>query len=269
MKVLTLVLLILWAFMSVAWLVRYLTKKSGWIDAIWSLSIGVGGVIAAWGEISVVDASIRQIIVGFCVLLASLRLGISIAKRTIKSGDDPRYAYLENQWGSNRKFRLYIFVQIQAACGFILCLTVYLSANNPASFDRLWDWVFLVIIGVAIVGEAIADWQLSTFKNRDLKVGICDIGLWGLSRHPNYFFQWLYWLGIACLAIRFDGEGIVGYLALIGPIMIYWLLIKISGIPPLEKHMVETRKQAYIDYQLRVPAFFLDMNKIQALLTKK
>lgn len=255
--------------MSVAWIVRYLTNKSGWIDVIWSLSIGVGGAIAAWGGIAVVDLSIRQLIVGACVLLSCIRLGYSIAKRTMKSEDDPRYINLENQWGSDHKLRLYIFVQIQAACGFLLCTTVFLAAYNPRSFNRLWDAFFLLIITVAIIGESIADWQLSEFKNREIKGAICDMGLWRLSRHPNYFFQWLFWLGIACLAMNFNGEWLEGYIAFIGPIMMYWLLVKVSGIPPLEKHMVETRKQAYLDYQHSVPAFFPDIKKILVILTRQ
>ena len=269
MKVFIIILFILWAFMSVAWFVRYFSKKSGWIDVIWSLSIGLGGAIAAWGSTAVVDFTIRQTIVGACVLIVSITLAYSIAKRTIKSGDDPRYANLENQWGSYHKLRLYIFLQIQAACGFVLCATVFLAANNPVTFDRLWDWFFLSIVAVAIIGEFIADWQLSEFKNRKIKDGICDMGLWRLSRHPNYFFQWLFWLGIACLAINFNGEWLEGYIALIGPIMMYWLLVKVSGIPPLEKHMVETRKQAYLDYQYRVPAFFPDMEKLLVILTRQ
>ena len=255
--------------MSVAWFVRFISKKSGWIDVIWSLSIGIGGAIAAWGGAAVVDFTIRQTIVGVCVLIVSITLAYSITKRTIKSGADPRYANLEHQWGSDHKLRLYIFVQIQAACGFVLCATVFLAANNPASFDRLWDWFFLSIIVVAIIGETIADRQLSEFKNRDIDGSICDMGLWQLSRHPNYFFQWLFWLGIACLAINFNGKWLEGYIAIIGPIMIYWLLVKVSGIPPREKHMVETQKQAYIDYQQRVPAFFPDIEKILFLLTRQ
>ena len=103
---------------------------------------------------------------------------------------------------------------------------------------------------VAIVGEGVADAQLRRFRGR-----VCDVGLWGYSRHPNYFFEWLGWLAYPLLAIdatRFDWA----WLSLSGPAFMYWLLVHVSGIPFLEQHMVRSRGDAYRAYQQRVSAFF-------------
>ncbi len=88
----------------------------------------------------------------------------------------------------------------------------------------------------------------------DDRGAVADTGLWGWSRHPNYFFEWLGWFGYFAIAVT-PGYG-PGWLALIGPAMMYWLLVHASGIPPLEKHMLATRGDAFRAYQARVSAFF-------------
>jgi steroid 5-alpha reductase family enzyme len=108
---------------------------------------------------------------------------------------------------------------------------------------------------VALGGEAVADRQLRGFRtdpgNRNR---ICDQGLWGWSRHPNYFFEWLHWCAYPLLAIAAGWWPAT--LALIGPTLMYWLLVHVSGIPPLEAQMLRSRGEAYRDYQRRVSGFF-------------
>jgi steroid 5-alpha reductase family enzyme len=77
-----------------------------------------------------------------------------------------------------------------------------------------------------------------------------------MSRHPNYFFEWMGWFAYAIIAIDFSGGYPWGWLALAGPALMYWLLVHASGIPPLEAHMLRSRGQAFRDYQHRVNAFW-------------
>ena len=85
---------------------------------------------------------------------------------------------------------------------------------------------------------------------------ICDVGLWGWSRHPNYFFEWFGWLAYPLLAIDSGGGYPWGWAALAGPACMYWLLVHVSGIPPLEAHMLEYRRDEFRAYQARTNAFF-------------
>ena len=85
---------------------------------------------------------------------------------------------------------------------------------------------------------------------------ICDVGLWGWSRHPNYFFEWFGWLAYPLLAIDLGGAYPWGFVALAGPVCMYWLLVHVSGIPPLEAHMLERRRDEFRAYQARTNAFF-------------
>ena len=110
---------------------------------------------------------------------------------------------------------------------------------------------------VAIAGEGLSDWQLQTFKaNPANKGGINDVGLWRFSRHPNYFFETFGWLAYPVLAIDLTGAYPWGFAALVAPACMYWLLVYVSGIPPLEQHMLRTRGDRFRAYQRRTNAFF-------------
>jgi steroid 5-alpha reductase family enzyme len=83
---------------------------------------------------------------------------------------------------------------------------------------------------------------------------VCDAGLWHWSRHPNYFFEWLYWLAYPALALA--GGWQWGLLAFAAPALMFVLLTRISGIPMLEREMLAAKGDAYRAYQQRVSAFF-------------
>ncbi|RYE88632.1 MAG: DUF1295 domain-containing protein, partial [Hyphomicrobiales bacterium] len=95
--------------------------------------------------------------------------------------------------------------------------------------------------------------QLTAFKRKPQNRGkVCDTGLWGLSRHPNYFFEWLFWVAYPLIGIGYD----LGWVALLAPALMYWLLVHASGIPPLEAHMMRTRPEAFAAYKRRVRPFW-------------
>ena len=186
-----------------------------------------------------------------------MRLGAHIAARTLRGGEDPRYAALAREWGADFSRRLFYFLQIQAAAAFLLVVAVFAAARNPAAFPGVGDVVGLIVLVVAVVGEAIADRQLEGFRTDPRNRGmICQSGLWSLSRHPNYFFEWLGWLAYPVIAIGLPPDNLVGLVALLGPILMYWLLVHVSGIPPLEAHMRRSRGAAFNVYCSRVSAFF-------------
>jgi steroid 5-alpha reductase family enzyme len=108
---------------------------------------------------------------------------------------------------------------------------------------------------VAVGGEGMADRQLARFKNDPANMGkVCDFGLWSWSRHPNYFFEWLGWVAYVFFAVGPGGDPL-GWLATLGPAFMYLLLRYVSGVPPLERHMVASRGEAYRAYQSRTSVF--------------
>ena len=159
--------------------------------------------------------------------------------------------------GRRAPLQMLLLVQKQALVSVPLALSVLLAAWNPAPGLRLQDIFAVFVLIVAIAGEAVADAQLRRFRaiqaNRDR---VCDIGLWAWSRHPNYFFEWLGWVAYPLFAIDFGGSYPWGWIAVAGPACMYWLLVYVSGIPPLEEHMLERRHDEFRAYQARTSAFF-------------
>ena len=104
-----------------------------------------------------------------------------------------------------------------------------------------------------MIGEWLADYQLTKFRRNPLnKNKVCRNGLWQYSRHPNYFFEWLQW--IAFVIFSYGAED--AWLSLVGPFFMYVFLMKITGIPHIERVSIEKRGEAYIEYQKEVPIFF-------------
>jgi steroid 5-alpha reductase family enzyme len=243
--------------MASAWHIQQKSGNSGWVDVTWSLGVGGIAFIASIFPLAHGWPQWRQIIVGVLAASWCLRLGVHIAKRASASADDPRYRNMIIQWGSDAARRMFWFLQSQAAVGIILVVSILLAAQNPDPHLRIQDLVGLAVLVVAIVGEAIADHQLREFTadpaNRN---GICEVGLWRWSRHPNYFFEWLSWLAYPIIAIDFGGYNLYGWLALTAPVCMYWVLVHVSGIPPLEAHMLRSRGESFIAYQKRTRPFF-------------
>lgn len=247
--------LILSAIMASAWLVQRRSGQSGWIDVAWCFGLGLSAALLAFAPTGLPANPCRQALVAGLALLWSLRLGGYILLRTLRGGEDPRYRQLALEWGEAFPRRLFWFLQLQAICAALLILSVFAAAHNPSPGLRWNDGAGIFLLGLAIVGEAVSDAQLAGFRANPANASrVCADGLWARSRHPNYFFQWLGWLAYPLFAL--GSHYPLGWLAVTGPIFIYWLLVYVSGIPPLEAHMLRSRGDAYRAYQARVNAFF-------------
>ncbi len=237
--------------MTLAWSVQRMTGASGWVDTIWSLAVGLGGIAAVWLADGTPE---RRHLIGVLVALWSLRLGGYIAIRTRGAGEDPRYEKLIAEWGNAASWKLFQFLQIQALAAFVLVAAIYLAASVSGPFPVLVDGIAFGVGLIALLGEAVADRQMHRFrKTPQAKTSVMESGLWAYSRHPNYFFEWLFWCAIAGFALQL---GWVGVIAVLAPLQMYWLLVHVSGIPPLEEHMLKTRGNAFRALQSRVNAFF-------------
>jgi steroid 5-alpha reductase family enzyme len=245
--------------MSLAWAIEQRTGNSGWIDTVWTFGLGAVGIASALVPLvsSGAGNAQRRWLVAVAVFLWALRLGLHIATRTAGIADDPRYAALRRGWGARASSQMWLLVQKQALVSIPLALAIFLAAQNPAPALRVQDYLAALVLLVAIGGEALADHELRNFRRAAASRGaICDAGLWRWSRHPNYFFEWFGWLAYPIIAIDLTGAYPWGWLALGAPACMYWLLVHVSGIPPLEDHMLQTRGDAFRAYQQRTSAFF-------------
>jgi steroid 5-alpha reductase family enzyme len=240
--------------MMLAWVIQRLTTNCGWVDVCWTFATGLCGVLFALAPIGW-PLTWRSWAVALLVAVWSLRLGLHIVQRTAGGTEDPRYTEYRHCWGDRYQIKMFGLLQVQALFAFIPAIAMLLAARNPVPGLRLLDVAALVVLVVALIGEAMADGQMRAFRaDRANKGKVCDTGLWRYSRHPNYFFEWLGWLAYPLFAI--DPTWPWGWIALCGPAVMYWLLVHVSGIPPLEEQMLKTRPAAFRAYQARTNAFF-------------
>lgn len=242
--------------MALVWAFQKAMHNGGWTDVFWSYSLGAAGVIVALLPIDGAAPSGRQWIVAVLVAVWGLRLGSYLAIRVGGHPEDARYAGLRRKWGPRNDLMMFGFLQVQGAISFLLSLGVLVAARRPGELD--WqDSLGGVLLAIAILGETLADAQLAAFKANPANKGrICETGLWGWSRHPNYFFEWLAWVSYPVIAIDSTGRWPWGLAALVGPLVMYHLLNNVTGVRMLEHAMAKSRGAAFEAYRARTSVFF-------------
>lgn len=241
------------AIMIGVWAYHELTHRSGWIDVAWTAAVGLGAIGGALWPFEGIAS--RPGLYAAMAVLWSLRLGTHLARRTLGHPDDPRYARMRSEWGGRSSLMMFGLLIIQAVAAAILAVCITLVARSPAGALGPADAAATALFALAWIGEATADAQMRAFKADAMNEGrICDAGLWGWSRHPNYFFEWLSWCAIAIGALAAPGW-LPGWIALAAPMMMLHLLLNVSGVPPLEEHMRRTRGAAWDAYAARVSRF--------------
>jgi steroid 5-alpha reductase family enzyme len=237
------------AAFSALWLVSLALRDASIVDIAW----GPGFVLVGWVYAAgVVDQlTLRGVLAVVLVSVWGLRLAIHIGVRNGGQGEDFRYAKWRQQAGSRFWWTSYFKVFLLQAILLWIVGSPLLLAQYGAS-ARLSA---LGVIGVALwaVGftfEVVADWQLLRFKKDASNQGrVMQSGLWRLSRHPNYFGEAVLWWGLGLLAL--SGGGV---LALVGPALLTFLLLRISGVVMLDRALVE-RKPEYAAYVASTPSF--------------
>ncbi|WP_455378052.1 DUF1295 domain-containing protein [Petrachloros mirabilis] len=196
----------------------------------------------------------RKVFVSFMVCIYAGRLGLYILlNRVIGKKEDARYQWLRGQWGKWEGIKMFGYFHLQALAAAALSLPFLVIIQNPQPPFGLWELAGLLLWIVAVTGEAAADWQLARFRSQPWNFDrVCRKGLWYYSRHPNYFFEWLHWCALVVIAI-----GIPGWpLTWIGPIVMGWALLKVTGIPLAEEQAIRSRGEDYREYQRGTNAFF-------------
>lgn len=221
------------------------------VDTIWTAGLGLSALI--YHTMAGLD-SVRSWVVLLVVLLWSLRLSFYLFKDRVFAGrEDPRYKALASHWGKNRDRNFYCLFLAQIIFIGLFLYPVTIAMQNSAS---VWAWTDTLALGIALVamiGEAVADHQLGSFRAvADNKGGVCRDGLWRYSRHPNYFFEWLHWFAYVAFAA---GSAQMG-LAWIGPVAMYVFLRFLTGVPYAERSSLKSRGEAYRAYQATTNAFF-------------
>jgi len=241
---LTLVLIFL------TWLWSIKINNYSIIDAVWSFAFALHAAVFLS---FVPDIGSRHVVLFSMICAWSLRLGFFLTRRLYQHHpvEDTRYQKLRQDYGTNVKFRFFVFFIYQAISVSILTLPFGFVFADDRSDLNIYEMVGVLYWLVSLIGESIADGQMNRFKSNPANKGqVCNIGLWNYSRHPNYFFESQIWFGFFIFAI---GSGI--YWGVYAPIIILMLLLKVTGVPPSEEQSLKTRGDLYRQYQARTSVF--------------
>jgi steroid 5-alpha reductase family enzyme len=236
------------ALAAATWVASLIKHDVSIVDSLWSLMI-TGGVAVYAVQLGT-DTTRAQVVCALTALWA-IRLALYITARNWGHGEDRRYQAIRARNEPNFAFKsLYLVFILQAVLAWIVSLSLLAAVQS----DREWGWLdtlaaALVLFGIAF--ETTADFQMSRFKAVPANQGlVMDRGLWRYSRHPNYFGECCVWWGFYLFALAAGG-----WWAILSPMLMTVLLLKVSGVKLLEADIGE-RRPAYGDYIRRTNAFF-------------
>lgn len=239
---------IIFVFMNVMFVIAQVKKDNSIVDIGWGLGflLVTAGLMLETGFQSTVHLAFLLMI-----LLWSLRLSGYIFKRNRGTGEDFRYAAWRNEWGKNVVWRAYLQVfMLQGVIMWVVLTPAYaVFTNAGAAFEsQHFIGVFLWMVGFYF--EGVGDAQMMRFKSKEANKGkLMNQGLWKYTRHPNYFGEALLWwgFGVYSLSVEF------WWLSMIGPAVITFFLLKVSGVAMLEKKYDGNSK--YAEYKRTTNAF--------------
>lgn len=236
--------------MTLVWWRQTYTRNAGIVDAWWSYNFGLLAILYfVMGNGEFWHAFFFTLI----IVIWSARLGTHLLLRNTRHpAEDSRYRKLREEYGTREKFLMWRFFMYQAISNVLLSIPFLLATRITETNFSNWFYAGVIMAIVALVGETIADHQLKVFKQNPANAGkVCQSGLWNYSRHPNYFFEWLIWVSFALMAM----DAPYGGLGWLSPMIMYYILNYVTGIPMLEELAVKTKGDSYRHYQQTTSAF--------------
>ncbi|MCD8494691.1 MAG: DUF1295 domain-containing protein [Candidatus Pacebacteria bacterium] len=239
--------------MTLGYALAQIVRRNDIADTLW----GIGFVLLSWGAVYLSgNTSWDMIVLASMVTLWGVRLALHIGSRSWGKGEDFRYHAWRQSWMLRGVwyYRIRAYAQVFLLQGVLMYLIA--SPFLMYAYVRTSAMMWAMVIGVCMwsIGfffEAIGDFQLRVFlKNKN--ASIMTTGLWSLTRHPNYFGEIMMWWGIGIYTLT--AQLPLSLIALIGPLLITYLLLYVSGIPLLEEKWRDHPEfQAYAQ---KTPALF-------------
>lgn len=252
-------LLAAWAanagLMAGLWLIAVRRRNVGVVDVAWSFATGLTGVGLALLVEPAGDP--RRWLVAGLAAAWGVRLGVHLGRRVASESEDSRYAEMRKSMGERFNRVMFGFFQVQATWAVMFAAPMMVAAMRPTPGLDVFDFAGIAVWLIGIGGESLADRQLARFKRAGHpRTAVCREGLWAYSRHPNYFFEWIHWFAYVLIGIGATDTWPWGWLTLLGPAVMLFFLLKVTGVPPAERSSLKRRGDAYRQYQREVNAFF-------------
>lgn len=236
--------------MVALWLLSLVLRNASIVDIFWGAGFAVIGLLA----FSLTDGSTpRRLLITTLVCVWGLRLAGYLWWRNVGHGEDPRYVAMRRHWGGRFPLvSLFTVFALQGVLMWIVSLPVQLAQFDAGGPLGLLDALGAALFAVGLTFESVGDWQLARFKADPNNAGrVMDRGLWRYTRHPNYFGDFCVWwsLFLIALATPYGGWSIVG------PAVMSFFLMRVSGVPMLERS-IGKRRPGYAEYKRKTSAFF-------------
>jgi 3-oxo-5-alpha-steroid 4-dehydrogenase 1 len=219
-------------------------------------------VDVAWGlgfvNITVVslifdsEFTLQKLAFSSLILIWGLRLAGYLYARNATVGEDYRYQEMRKGWGSTHKLQAFFKVfMLQGVLMLIIAIPIlHAFASDNFEISKLWQYLGLIIAISGLSFEIVADSQMWYFKKDQRNKGlVLNTGLWRYSRHPNYFGETVFWWGVFLVTL----DSTIPIYIVVSPILITFLLLKVSGVTLLEQKLGKNSK--YKNYQNATSAF--------------
>lgn len=237
--------------LTVLWIISLVIKDSSIIDIYW----GPGFVLVAWFYAYLTgweNLATRHLILLGLISIWGLRLGIYLGSRNLGKGEDYRYVQFRKESGDQYWWHSYFRVFTLQGVLLWIISACFVPALLTGGDLGLLDYLGLLLWIIGFSFEAIGDYQLSQFKKQPKNKGkVMDRGLWKYTRHPNYFGDACLWWGFFCFAVAHPQ----GIYFVFSPLLMTFLLMKISGVAMLERSLKKT-KPKYAEYIRKTSGFF-------------
>lgn len=243
--------LLMLGFVLLIWILYYYTNNPSIIDPCWSIGIFICSSSYIINLENWQNISLKTCIAWILLFLWAMRLsGYLWFTRIAKNHHDPRYETISKDWKISKSLGFLLNYLFQGALMMAVALPFIFIANSRYHTLFIIDYFAIILIPLAIIGEAVADWQLYQFKKHYPKM-VCNVGLWNYSRHPNYFFELIIWFGFSLLG----SSSQYGYLSMLSPSLLLCIFLFITG-PITEKLSLKSRGAAF-EYYRQTTSFII------------
>ena len=247
--------------MALLWIIAVRIRDASHVDVAWAILIACAALayaLLADGDVA------HRVLAAALASIWGFRLGLYLLfDRVLGKDEDGRYQALREKWGENANRNFFWFFQFQAALVVFFSLPYALVSLDPAADLGVVEWAGAAVWAIGNAGVITSDWQLARWRADAANKGkTARYGLWSWSRHPNYFFEFVTWLGVALVATAAPW----GWLSWAVPALLLYFLFRVTGIPATEAQALRSRED-YAEYQ-RTTSVFVPLPPRRAALKR-
>ncbi|MGV9867143.1 DUF1295 domain-containing protein [Rhodococcus koreensis] len=256
-------------------------NRLSYVDFAWPAGLGAIGIELFFfaDKLTVLTVS-----AAFFYTIVGMRMGIwgaNMYRPGWLQAELSRYQYQRRRWeraglkSERLSVQYEIMVQLMANSSF-LAVPAYLISTNASTTISGWEVTAIIAWLGAYLFESIADIQKKRFLGgyNETGTGVCDVGLWSISRHPNYFGQWVQWVAMVALAMPSllalrDDISIIAWVVIgVANLWVIWMMystmVHYTGAVPAEYYS-KLKRPEYGDYQTTVNRFFPGPRRVSSL----